>query len=390
MFNDEEKLEGEQENTFYETSDNTKLESKQNNKYKNICMILLLLLFASIGYILGNISKTDNTAKENVLPTTNATQIKSVVDVGEISLADIVSITENAVVEIATETVTNGTIMRQFISEGAGSGVIVRADGYIVTAYHVIEDANKIKVTLKNGEIYEAELIGSDSDNDIAIIKIKKDDLTSAVLGDSSTLRVGETAIAIGNPLGQLGGTVTTGIISALDREIDLGDTIMNLLQTNAAINPGNSGGGLFNINGELIGITIAKSTGSDVEGLGFAIPINDVKDIINDILTYGYVKGKIQMGMNLLDVSDVYSAMMYGLNSTGVYIQGVVEGSSADKAGLKSGDRIVEFAGEDIMTFSELKKVINKHEVGETVEIVVVRNGREKNMKIYLSEYKG
>lgn len=390
MFNDKEKLEGEQENTFYETSDNAKIESKQNNKYKNICMILLLLLFASIGYILGSISKTNNTAKENVLPTTNATQIKAVVDDGEISLADIVSITENAVVEIATETVTNGTIMRQFISEGAGSGVIVRADGYIVTAYHVIEDANKIKVTLKNGEIYEAELIGSDSDNDIAIIKIKKDDLTSAVLGDSSKLRVGETAIAIGNPLGQLGGTVTTGIISALDREIDLGDTIMNLLQTNAAINPGNSGGGLFNINGELIGITIAKSTGSDVEGLGFAIPINDVKDIINDILTYGYVKGKIQMGMNLLDVSDVYSAMMYGLNSTGVYIQGVVEGSSADKAGLKAGDRIVEFAGEDIMTFSELKKVINKHEVGETVEIVVVRNGREKNMKIYLSEYKG
>jgi serine protease Do len=298
--------------------------------------------------------------------------------------------TENSVVEIATETVVNGSIMRQYISEGAGSGVIIREDGYIITAYHVIEDATKIKVTLKNGENYEAKLIGSDSDNDTAIIKIEKTGLTSAVMGDSDLLKVGQTAIAIGNPLGQLGGTVTTGIISALDREIDLGDTIMNLLQTNAAINPGNSGGALFNSKGELIGITIAKSTGSDVEGLGFAIPINDVKDIVNDILTYGYVRGKIQVGVNLLDVSNVYTAMLYGLNSTGVYVQNVVEGSSAEKAGLKPGDRIVEFDGKNIMSFSEFKKELDKHEVGETVELVVVREGREKILKVYLSEYKG
>jgi len=280
--------------------------------------------------------------------------------------------------------------MRQYISEGAGSGVIIHEDGYIITAYHVIEDATKIKVTLKNGESYEAELIGSDSDNDTAIIKIEKTGLTPAVMGDSDTLKVGQTAIAIGNPLGQLGGTVTTGIISALDREIDLGDTIMNLLQTNAAINPGNSGGALFNSKGELIGITIAKSSGSDVEGLGFAIPINDIKDIVNDILNYGYVRGKVQIGVNLLDVSNVYTAMMYGLNSTGVYVQSVVEDSSAEKSGLKAGDRIVEFAGKNIMSFSEFKKELNNHEVGETVEIVVVRDGREKTLKVYLSEYKG
>ena len=280
--------------------------------------------------------------------------------------------------------------MRQFIAEGAGSGVIIREDGYIITAYHVIEDAAKIKVTLKNGETYDATLIGSDADNDTAIIKIEKTGLTAAVMGNSDELKVGETAIAIGNPLGQLGGTVTTGIISALDREIDLGNTIMNLLQTNAAINPGNSGGALFNSKGELIGITIAKSSGSDVEGLGFAIPINDVKNIVNDILTYGYVRGKVQIGVNLLDVSNVYTAMMYGLNSTGVYVQSVVEGSSAEKAGLKTGDRIVEFAGKSIMSFSEFKKELNKHEVGETVEIVVVREGREKTLKVYLSAYKG
>ena len=370
----------------------SKKEEVQFNKYKIISFVLLVLLVGAVGYIIGSLTSRE----ENYFTTSDkfssalATTIKSSQDVSEINVVDIVKLTENSVVEIATETVVKGSIMRQFISEGAGSGVIIREDGYIVTAYHVIEDATKIKVTLKNGETYEAKLMGSDSDNDIAVIKIEKSGLTVAVLGDSDKLEVGETAIAIGNPLGELGGTVTTGIISALDREIDLGDTVMNLLQTSAAINPGNSGGALFNIAGELVGITIAKSSGSDVEGLGFAIPINDVKEVVNDILNYGYVRGKIQMGMHLLDVDDVYTAMMYGLNSTGVYVQSVEEGSSAEKAGLKEGDRIVEFAGENIMSFAELKKEINKHEVGETVEMVVVRNGREKKLNIYLSEYKG
>jgi len=360
----------------------------KRDKYKTICLVLLLLLFGCLGYIVGAMTHTDKTI--DVTRSLPAAMLKIAESDGELTLVDIIAMTENSVVEIATETVVNGSIMRQYISEGAGSGVIIHEDGYIITAYHVIEDATKIKVTLKNGESYEAELIGSDSDNDTAIIKIEKTGLTPAVMGDSDTLKVGQTAIAIGNPLGQLGGTVTTGIISALDREIDLGDTIMNLLQTNAAINPGNSGGALFNSKGELIGITIAKSSGSDVEGLGFAIPINDIKDIVNDILNYGYVRGKVQIGVNLLDVSNVYTAMMYGLNSTGVYVQSVVEDSSAEKSGLKAGDRIVEFAGKNIMSFSEFKKELNNHEVGETVEIVVVRDGREKTLKVYLSEYKG
>ena len=360
----------------------------KKDKYKTICLVLLLLLFGCLGYIIGGMTHTDkNVEITRSLPTSI---LKITESDSEITLVDVIAMTEHSVVEIATETVVNGSIMRQFISEGAGSGVIIREDGYIITAYHVIEDATKIKVTLKNGENYEAKLIGSDSDNDIAIIKIEKTGLIAAVMGDSDALKVGQTAIAIGNPLGQLGGTVTTGIISALDREIDLGDVVMNLLQTNAAINPGNSGGALFNSKGELIGVTIAKSSGSDVEGLGFAIPINDVKDIVTDILAYGYVRGKIQVGVNLLDVSNVYTAMMYGLNSTGVYVQSVVEGSSAEKAGLKSGDRIVEIAGKNVMSFSEFKKELKNHKVGETVEIVVVREGREKTLKVFLSEYKG
>lgn len=380
----------EQENFIEVEQIEEEVQTLKKDKYKTICLILLLLLFGCLGYIVGGMTHGNNTVIRDFTSSLPTSMLKITESDSEITLVDVIAMTENSVVEIATETVVNGSIMRQFISEGAGSGVIIREDGYIITAYHVIEDATKIKVTLKNGENYEAELIGSDSDNDTAILKIEKTGLIPAVMGDSDALKVGQTAIAIGNPLGQLGGTVTTGIISALDREIDLGDTIMNLLQTNAAINPGNSGGALFNSKGELIGITIAKSSGSDVEGLGFAIPINDVKDIVNDILTYGYVRGKVQLGVNLLDVSNVYTAMMYGLNSTGVYVQSVVEDSSAEKAGLKSGDRIVEFAGKNIMSFSEFKKELNNHEVGETVEIVVVREGREKTFNVYLSEYKG
>lgn len=394
--NEENFVEVEQVSEEGNTAQNEQVESVEvvrKDKYKTVCLVLLLLLFGCLGYIVGGITSNDDNGKtqlNQVLGSTNAIPVKSSQAEIEVSLVDMIGLVENSVVEIATETAVNGSIMRQYISEGAGSGVVIREDGYIITAYHVIEDANKIKVTLKSGETYDASLIGSDSDNDVAILKIDKTGLTAAVMGDSDSLRVGETAVAIGNPLGQLGGTVTTGIISALDREIDLGDTIMNLLQTNAAINPGNSGGALFNSKGELVGITIAKSTGSDVEGLGFAIPINDVKNVINDILTYGYVKGKVQLGVNLLDVSNVYMAMMYGLNSTGVYVQSVENGSSGEKAGLKSGDRIVEFAGQDILTISELKKELSKHEVGENVEIIVVRNGREKTLKVYLSEYKG
>ena len=363
------------------------LQTVKKDKYKTICLVLLLLLFGCLGYIIGRMTNVNNETVRDFTNSLPTSMLKIAESDSEITLVDVIAMTENSVVEIATETVVNGSIMRQFISEGAGSGVIIREDGYIITAYHVIEDATKIKVTLKNGENYEAKLVGSDSDNDTAIIKIEKTGLTPAIMGDSDTLKVGQTAIAIGNPLGQLGGTVTTGIISALDREIDLGDTVMNLLQTNAAINPGNSGGALFNSKGELIGITIAKSSGSDVEGLGFAIPINDVKYVVNDILTYGYVRGKVQIGVHLLDVSNVYTAMMYGFNSTGVYVQNVVEGSSAEKAGLKAGDRIVSFGGNEVTNAESLKSMINKSKVGDNVEIGISRNGRMRNVEAVMME---
>jgi len=385
-----------EEELFFETNIST---TKKTNGYKIISGVLGVLLIITVGFTAGVIFERNSTNKiveediENVNSKSSISQANIVSasnGADSYTIPQIVNLTSNSVVEIATETVVNGRFIRQYVAEGAGSGVIISSDGYVVTNNHVIDDATKIMVKLKNGEEYEAKLIGTDSDTDVSVLKIEANDLQPAVFGDSDKLQVGEMAIAVGNPLGELGGTVTDGIISALDREIDLGDTVMNLLQTNAAINPGNSGGGLFNSKGELIGITVAKSSGTDVEGLGFAIPINDVKKCVNDIKTYGYVKGKIQLGLNLIDITDVYDAMMYRVNSTGVYVQSVTDGSSAEKAGVKSGDRIIEFNGVEIDSYSTLKKAINSCEVGETVEMVVVRNNREKVLKIYLSEYQG
>ena len=209
-----------------------------------------------------------------------------------LSIPEIAALNSDSVVEIYTEFIVNGWRMTQYVSEGAGSGVVISKNGYIVTNNHVIDSANKITVQLNDGTEYEAELIGKDSRTDIAVIKIDASDLKPAVWGDSDGLVVGELAVAIGNPLGKLGGTVTDGIISALSRDIEIDGHMMNLLQTSAAVNPGNSGGGLFNGKGELIGVVNAKSTGSDIEGIGFAIPANLAKSIADELIKNGKVEG--------------------------------------------------------------------------------------------------
>lgn len=306
-----------------------------------------------------------------------------------LTVAQIAAQTANSVVEITTESTTYDMYMRQTVSEGAGSGVILTSDGYIATNNHVIEGASKITVTLKDGTSYSAKLIGTDSQGDVAVVKIDATGLQPAVIGDSSTLQVGDTAVAVGNPLGQLGGTVTDGIISALDRQIDLDGKSMTLLQTNAAINPGNSGGGLFNDKGELIGIVVAKSSGSGIEGLGFAIPINTAKDLIDQIMEYGYVKGRIDLGFTTVDVSNAQIAMMYRLSSTGVYIDDVTEGSNAQSTGFRSGDRIVSFNGAEISSGDDLTKAVQNCKVGDTVEIIIVRNGQKYSGSLTLEESK-
>ncbi len=378
------------------TTENVVTVEKKENKNRGFLILFSLLCVITIAFstiaIVKDVKKSEETEEgvgdvySNIIKTMSQTGAQN----DEFSIKDIAALTKNSIVEISTETVVWGTRLGQYISEGAGSGIIISNDGYIVTNNHVIEDARKITVTLNSGESYEAEIIGTYSENDIAVLKIEATNLQPVVLGDSDKLCVGDTAVVVGNPLGSLGGTVTNGIISALDREIDLGDTTMNLLQTNAAVNPGNSGGGLFNGRGELVGIIVAKSAGDDIEGIGFAIPINDVKDDISELKTYGYKRGRVQLGVTLIDVSDSMKAMMYRLDSTGVYIQSVEENSDADRAGIKVGDKIVSIDSQTIEAGNDVKKAIQEKYPGDKVSVKVMRNGREKTINVELTEYKG
>lgn len=286
-----------------------------------------------------------------------------------------------SVVEIMTESVSTHSFFSNAISSGAGSGVILTKDGYIVTNHHVIDGANKVKVTTSDGKTYDAKLIGTDQSSDLAVIKIEAENLTPAVQGQSSSLEVGDSAIAIGNPLGELGGTVTNGIISALDREITIDNQTMHLLQTNAAINPGNSGGGLFNAKGELIGVVNAKSSGENVEGLGFAIPIDRAKPIIENLMENGYVKDRASLGVSISASQNPFD------QSESVYITEVLKGGAAEKGGLKAGDQILKIDDVEIESSSQVKEIITSHKAGEKVTITILRSHEIKEFEITLQE---
>ena len=325
-----------------------------------------------------NVSKSDSDSSSYASSTSNLTT------------TEIVKKTADSVVEITTEQVTTGSFSQQYIQKGAGSGVIISKDGYIVTNYHVIEGASKISVTLRDKtEFTDVKVVGTYEAGDLALLKVSpKKDLSYATFGDSSKILVGDYAVVIGNPLGQLGGTVTDGIISALDREVTIDNQTMNLLQTNSEISPGNSGGGLFNGNGELIGIVNAKSTTNAAEGIGFAIPINDVQDVLSDLKKYGYVKGQIDLGMSLSDISSTAQLWMYDTSQTGVYVTSVNSGSNAAKAGFRSGDIITKVNGTKVKSTAELNAVIKKLKVGDTVTFGVYRSGQSGTIKMKLAEY--
>lgn len=301
------------------------------------------------------------------------------------SYADIINSISETVVEIYTEYTTYGYF--QYVSEGAGSGVIISEDGYIITNNHVICGTNNttvadsIKVRMKNGDEYEAKVIGTDSGADIAVIKIDKDELPCAVFGDSDNLAVGEEVIAIGNPLGQLGGTATNGIISALAREVVVEKTTMNLLQTNAAINSGNSGGGLFNMKGELVGIVNAKSSGTGIEGLGFAIPSNDALEISKQLMEFGYVKGKPMIGVTVSDVTDASTARRLGVNAYGVYITKLVEGYNDDVLEIK--DRILAVNGTEITSGDDVIQIVKSSSIGDVIELTLYRDGKLMTVEV-------
>ena len=272
----------------------------------------------------------------------------------------------------------------------SGSGFILSADGYVVTNYHVVQNASNITVTTHSGDEYDATVKGYDATNDVAVLKVEAEGLSAATIGSSGNLSIGDMVVAIGNPLGRLAATETVGYVSGINREVTTDNTVISMLQTDAAINPGNSGGPLFNMYGEVIGITTAKysgttNSGASIEGIGFAIPIDDVMGIISDLIDYGYVTGAY-MGITVKD-NDKEAAAQFGLPTDGAYVVDVTPGSSADKAGIQSKDLITAVDDHKITTRTDLTRTLRNYKAGDTAEITVVRSGRELTLTITFDE---
>ncbi len=308
------------------------------------------------------------------------------------TMTDVIAAVRDSVVEIVTENIQESQFYGQYVTSGAGSGVIISENGYIITNNHVVNGANTIYVRTTDEQQYQATVVGADEESDVAVIKIDATGLSAATLGDSDAIKLGEDVIAIGNPLGSLGGTVTNGIISALNREITIDGQKMVLLQTNAAVNPGNSGGGLFNMAGELIGVVNAKSSSSSsettIEGLGFAIPINHAFDVASQLIEYGYVKGKVSLGITVYsydkDMTYVQGFKYYTVKA-GVYVD-----DPGKNTELEKDDRFVSIDGISVSTMSDIKSILAEHEVGDTIKATVARteNGREYHTEVTLTCY--
>ena len=259
----------------------------------------------------------------------------------------------------------------------SGSGFILSADGYVVTNYHVVQNASNITVTTHSGDEYDATVKGYDATNDVAVLKVEAEGLSAATIGSSGNLSIGDMVVAIGNPLGRLAATETVGYVSGINREVTTDNTVISMLQTDAAINPGNSGGPLFNMYGEVIGITTAKysgttNSGASIEGIGFAIPIDDVMGIISDLIDYGYVTGAY-MGITVKD-NDKEAAAQFGLPTDGAY-------------GIQSKDLITAVDDHKIATRTDLTRALRNYKAGDTAQITVVRSGRELTLTITFDE---
>lgn len=290
-----------------------------------------------------------------------------------------------------------GNRQQEYTETAAGSGIVLSEDGYILTNNHVISGADKITVYVmpQDGETeeatYEATLVASSESNDIAVLKIDAKDLTPVTFGDSDQLEIGELAVAIGNPMGSVHGSVTAGIISATERELTIDDVTISAIQTDAAINPGNSGGGLFDSYGNLIGIVYAKSSSVSIEGIGYAIPVNDVKELIDQMINEpekveAQTKGsQIMLGITIVDITEAMSKQ-YSM-PVGVYIREVSEMSAAERAGLTKGDIIVAFDGETVTCADDLNAIKAKQTPGDTVEMTIDRNGKEMTIEIVIPQ---
>ncbi len=329
---------------------------------------------AAIANTAGGTGTADLTSSGSSLPAAQAA-----VSGTKLSAADVAETVGPSVVGISSQ-LSNGT--------SSGSGIIFSSDGYIVTNAHVISGGTNIQVTTSDGKIYNASVIGSDAKSDLAVLKIDASGLAAATFGDSDSLRAGDTAIAIGNPLGlDLAGTVTAGVISALNREVEVDGRYMTLLQTDAAINPGNSGGALANSYGQVIGINSVKIASSETEGLGFAIPSNAAVPIIRELMSKGYVAGRASIGISGDEISS-RMASYYGVPQ-GFLVRYVAPGSGAEAGGLKAGDIITAFNGVSITTQAQLNRQLDQCKAGDTAEISVYRTttGQNGSLSIVLSE---
>ena len=366
---------------------------KKEKKNHPVLVVLLSAVLGTSGGALGAYLVTSNNVSSKqviVYQDTNGATTSNTSNTANsgLSIKEIAAKASPSVVEINIEGQTTGYgfFGGTYTTQAAGSGVIISKDGYIITNNHVVEGATSISVKTSDGTEYAATLVGTDSKSDIGVIKVEADNLTPATIGDSSTISVGDTAVVIGNPLGTLGGTVTNGIISATDREISINNETMNLIQTNAAINSGNSGGGMFDANGNLIGIVNAKdsgttSSGTTIEGLGFAIPINDAMNVAKQLIESGQVTDRPTIGVTLQTITKDY-----GNYKAGLYIADVSKGSGAEAAGLQPGDQIVGADGTEIASYTELSKILRNKHVGDILTLTIVRDGEQMDVDVTLT----
>lgn len=318
--------------------------------------------------------------------TVKTVEIKKIDGKTEMTPAEVYAANVNAAVSINVEGSTTNIFGFTTPTASAGSGFILTADGYIATNYHVIKAANKVKVTLYNGESYDAAVVGGDEDFDVAVIKIEAEDLQPVVLGNSDHLNVGDTVLAVGNPLGELTFSMSSGIASSVNRAINVDGTPFNMIQVDASINHGNSGGPLFNTYGEVVGIVSAKyssESNTGAEGLGFAIPINDVSAIVEDIMENGAVTDKAYIGIKAYTVNSE-TVQMYGdLLREGVYISEVEKGSAAAKAGMQAGDIIIKLGDKTVTSMNDLTAAKKNYRAGDTAEFTVFRSGEEVKLSL-------
>ena len=352
-----------------------------------VCALLGGAVGGGVAWAAMNGVRGESTISVSNRPATEVV-IQTVDGVKAMSDAEVYAANVNSVVSINV-TGTSGTNFfgQPVQTASAGSGFILTPDGYIVTNYHVVENAETVKVSLYNGDEYDARYVGGDEEYDIAVIKIEGSELPAVTLGDSSALNVGDHVLAIGNPLGELTFSMSGGMVSSVNRAINVDGTPFNMIQTDTSINSGNSGGPLFNQYGEVVGIVSAKYSssagGASVEGLGFAIPMNDVVAMIQDIMTNGYITNKPYLGITGGSMTEQMAAQYRYDISTGVFVYSVEEGGAADRAGLKMGDVILKVDDNEIKTMEDLTSVKKQYAAGDTSTLTIYREKQETTVEL-------